>query len=260
MAARAGRRPGRRLERRRRSRSRASACPEPRASAPTTCWPSTSRPPRATPTSSSSRRARGTLSDPRTRARIDARAEEGRRRTARSPASRARSPPGGQLTKDGRIGVANADLQEEHERHQARRRWRRSRTRPSRRAARSCRSSTAAPAPRSCASTNSQGPSEFFGIIAAAIVLLITFGSLVAAGLPLIATLLALGTTLGVITLISHLVDTPDFATQLASLIGLGVGIDYSLFVVTRYRAEVRQRPRSRRRRSRWRSTRPGGR
>ncbi|HEX5900437.1 MAG TPA: MMPL family transporter, partial [Solirubrobacteraceae bacterium] len=88
--------------------------------------------------------------------------------------------------------------------------------------------------------TNSQGPSEFFGIIAAALVLLITFGSLVAAGLPLIATLLALGTTLGLITLISHLVDTPDFAAQLASLIGLGVGIDYSLFVVTRYRAEVR--------------------
>src|SRR4051794_21951541 len=87
---------------------------------------------------------------------------------------------------------------------------------------------------------NSQGPSEFFGIIAATIVLLITFGSAVAAGLPLIATLLALGTTLGVITLISHVVDTPDFATQLASLIGLGVGIDYSLFVVTRYRAEVR--------------------
>ena len=106
---------------------------------------------------------------------------------------------------------------------------------------------------------NSQGPSEFFGVIAAAIVLLITFGSLVAAGLPLIATLLALGTTLGVITLLSHVVDTPDFASQLASLIGLGVGIDYSLFVVTRYRAEVsngldRDRP------SRWRSTPRGGR
>ena len=88
--------------------------------------------------------------------------------------------------------------------------------------------------------SNSQGPSEGVGILAAAIVLLFTFGSLVAAGLPLLATLLALGTTLGVITLISHLVDTPDFASQLASLIGLGVGIDYSLFVVTRYRAEVR--------------------
>ena len=87
---------------------------------------------------------------------------------------------------------------------------------------------------------NSQGPSEFVGVLAAAIVLLFTFGSLVAAGLPLIATLLALGSTLGVITLISHLVDTPDFAAQLASLIGLGVGIDYALFVVTRFRAEVR--------------------
>ncbi len=87
---------------------------------------------------------------------------------------------------------------------------------------------------------NSQGPSEGFGVFAAAIVLLITFGSLVAAGLPLVATLLALGCSLGLITLISHLVDTPDFASQLASLIGLGVGIDYSLFVVTRYRAEVR--------------------
>lgn len=84
------------------------------------------------------------------------------------------------------------------------------------------------------------GPSEGVGVVAAAIVLLLTFGSLVAAGLPLIATLLALGSTLGVITLISHLVDTPDFATQLATLIGLGVGIDYALFVVTRFRAEVR--------------------
>jgi RND superfamily putative drug exporter len=87
---------------------------------------------------------------------------------------------------------------------------------------------------------NSAGPSEGIGVLAAAIVLFITFGSLVAMGLPLIATLLALGTTLGVITLLSHVVDTPDFASQLASLIGLGVGIDYALFVVTRYRAEVR--------------------
>src|SRR3954454_17941182 len=88
--------------------------------------------------------------------------------------------------------------------------------------------------------SNSAGPSEGVGILAAAIVLLFTFGSLVAAGLPLIATLLALGSTLGVITLLSHVVDTPDFAAQLATLIGLGVGIDYSLFVVTRFRAEVR--------------------
>ncbi|HEU4976613.1 MAG TPA: MMPL family transporter [Baekduia sp.] len=87
---------------------------------------------------------------------------------------------------------------------------------------------------------STQGPSEGVGILAAAVVLLITFGSAVAAGLPLLATMLALGSALGVITLISHLVDTPDFATQLASLIGIGVGIDYALFVVTRFRAEVR--------------------
>src|SRR3954469_18427276 len=88
--------------------------------------------------------------------------------------------------------------------------------------------------------TNEPGPSEGISVLAAAIVLLLTFGSAVAAGLPLIATMLALGSTLGVITLLSHVVDTPDFAAQLASLIGLGVGIDYALFVVTRYRAEVR--------------------
>jgi putative drug exporter of the RND superfamily len=87
--------------------------------------------------------------------------------------------------------------------------------------------------------SNSQDPSEALGIFAAAIVLLLTFGSAVAAGLPLVATLLALGCSLGFITLISHVVDTPDFATQLASLIGLGVGIDYALFVVTRFRSEV---------------------
>jgi RND superfamily putative drug exporter len=87
---------------------------------------------------------------------------------------------------------------------------------------------------------NSQGPSEFIGVLAAAIVLFLTFGSLVAMGLPLLATMLALGCSLGVIKLISHVVDTPDFATQLSTLIGLGVGIDYALFIVTRFRAEVR--------------------
>src|SRR4051794_28695727 len=87
---------------------------------------------------------------------------------------------------------------------------------------------------------NSQSPSEGLGVIAAAIVLLITFGSLVAAGLPLIATLLALGPAIGVITLLSHPVDTPDFPTQLAALVRVGVGIDYPLFVVDRFRAELR--------------------
>jgi putative drug exporter of the RND superfamily len=86
-----------------------------------------------------------------------------------------------------------------------------------------------------------QGSTEFIGLIAAAIVLMFTFGSLVAAGLPLIAALFGIGTGAGLITLISHLVDTPDFAQQLAMLIGLGVGIDYALLVVTRFRGEVRR-------------------
>ena len=147
--------------------------------------------------------------------------------------------PGGRLTKDGRIGVATVtytkstnDIKpttlEDVE------------TPRSPRAARTLQVEHGGPGAEVVRFSNSQGPSEFVGILAAAIVLLITFGSLVAAGLPLVATLLALGSALGVITLISHLVDTPDFATQLASLIGLGVGIDYSLFVVTRFRAEVR--------------------
>jgi RND superfamily putative drug exporter len=97
------------------------------------------------------------------------------------------------------------------------------------------------PGAESARFADQQGSSgTFVGIILAAIVLMITFGSLVAAGLPLLSALLALGSAIGLITFISHVVDTPDFASQLAELIGLGVGIDYALFVVTRFRAEVR--------------------
>jgi RND superfamily putative drug exporter len=67
---------------------------------------------------------------------------------------------------------------------------------------------------------------------------MITFGSLIAAGVPLLTAIFALGATLGLVPVISHLVDTPDFAGQLAALIGIGVGIDYALIVVSRYRAE----------------------
>src|SRR5258706_15591184 len=148
-------------------------------------------------------------------------------------------PPRGQVTKDGRIGVATINYTKST-----------NDIKPTtlenvEKAAFTARSASlqvehGGPGAEVVRFANSQGPSEFIGILAAAIVLLITFGSAVAAGLPLVATLLALGTTLGVITLLSHVVDTPDFAAQLASLIGLGVGIDYALFVVTRFRAEVR--------------------
>jgi putative drug exporter of the RND superfamily len=74
------------------------------------------------------------------------------------------------------------------------------------------------------------------GIGAAVAVLLISFGSLLAMGLPLGTALLGLGTGFGLIELFSRVISMPDFATELALMIGLGVGVDYALFIVTRYR------------------------
>ena len=66
--------------------------------------------------------------------------------------------------------------------------------------------------------------------------LLIAFGSFLAMGLPIVTALLGLGTGLGAIALASQVIDMPNFSAQLAAMIGLGVGIDYSLFIVTRFR------------------------
>ncbi len=79
------------------------------------------------------------------------------------------------------------------------------------------------------------------GLLAAVIVLLLTFGSLLAMGLPIVTALFGLGAGLGVIGLGSHLVDMVDFSSELALMIGLGVGIDYALFVVTRFRDAYRE-------------------
>ncbi|HEX4838770.1 MAG TPA: MMPL family transporter [Solirubrobacteraceae bacterium] len=80
------------------------------------------------------------------------------------------------------------------------------------------------------------GLTTAIGLLAAIVVLLVTFGSLVAMGLPIVTALFGLGTGLGLIGLFTHVVDTPDFSSQLAAMIGLGVGIDYALFIVTRFR------------------------
>jgi putative drug exporter of the RND superfamily len=80
------------------------------------------------------------------------------------------------------------------------------------------------------------GLSTAVGLLAAIVVLLLTFGSLTAMGLPIVTALLGLGTGLGVIALGTNVVDTADFSSQLAAMIGLGVGIDYALFIVTRFR------------------------
>jgi putative drug exporter of the RND superfamily len=74
------------------------------------------------------------------------------------------------------------------------------------------------------------------GLGAAIIVLLITFGSVVAMGLPILTALFALGVGISLITLGTHVFPTADFAPFLATMIGLGVGIDYALFILTRFR------------------------
>src|SRR3954469_23984606 len=83
------------------------------------------------------------------------------------------------------------------------------------------------------------GPSEFIGFIAAAFVLAIAFGSLWATLLPLFTAVLALGCGLTITSLLAHVIDIATFSPTLATLIGLGVGIDYSLFVVTRHRNAI---------------------
>jgi putative drug exporter of the RND superfamily len=80
------------------------------------------------------------------------------------------------------------------------------------------------------------GISTAVGLLAAIVILLLTFGSVVAMGLPIVTALFGLGTGLGVIALFTHVVDTPNFSSELAAMIGLGVGIDYALFILTRYR------------------------
>ena len=77
------------------------------------------------------------------------------------------------------------------------------------------------------------------GIIAAAIVLLLVFGSLLAAALPLITALVSLGTGIALVGLLSHALSVASFSSELSTLIGLGVGVDYALFIVTRYRQQV---------------------
>jgi RND superfamily putative drug exporter len=82
------------------------------------------------------------------------------------------------------------------------------------------------------------GP-ETVGLIAAAVVLLLAFGSLVAVGLPMAVALFGLGISSALITVLAGIAEVPDWATALAGLIGIGVGIDYALLVLTRFRAAV---------------------
>jgi RND superfamily putative drug exporter len=88
--------------------------------------------------------------------------------------------------------------------------------------------------------TPSSAPSsEVIGVVAALIVLLVVFGSALAAGLPIVVALVGIALAIPLIGIAARGVPTPDFTDQVAALIGIGVGIDYTLLVVTRYRAAL---------------------
>ncbi|MGW4728009.1 MMPL family transporter [Streptomyces shenzhenensis] len=87
--------------------------------------------------------------------------------------------------------------------------------------------------------TPETGSSEIIGIAIAAVVLVITFGSLLAAGLPLLTALIGVGIGVSTITALASALDLGSTTSILAMMIGLAVGIDYALFIVSRYRAEL---------------------
>jgi RND superfamily putative drug exporter len=81
--------------------------------------------------------------------------------------------------------------------------------------------------------------SEAIGILAAVVILLIAFGSILAMGLPILVALFGIGCGIALVQLYANFASVPDFTTQLAAMIGIGVGIDYALFIVTRYRQNL---------------------
>ncbi|MCX5198961.1 MMPL family transporter [Streptomyces sp. NBC_00249] len=83
------------------------------------------------------------------------------------------------------------------------------------------------------------GSGEVIGILIAAIVLIITFGSLIAAGLPLLTAIIGVGIGVSSITALANVLDLGNTTSTLAMMIGLAVGIDYALFIVSRYRVEL---------------------
>ena len=77
---------------------------------------------------------------------------------------------------------------------------------------------------------------EGTGFLAAMVILLLAFGSVLAMGLPLLTALFGIGSGISLVGLAVNLVDMPSFSDQAVLMIGIGVGIDYALFIVTRYR------------------------
>ncbi|MDP9189245.1 MAG: MMPL family transporter, partial [Actinomycetota bacterium] len=80
--------------------------------------------------------------------------------------------------------------------------------------------------------------SEAIGLTAAVIILLFAFGTVTAMAMPIVTAVLGLACALSIIRLLEHVLQVPAVASTLATMIGLGVGIDYALFMVSRYRSE----------------------
>ncbi|HEY3507669.1 MMPL family transporter [Kribbella sp. NPDC051137] len=89
------------------------------------------------------------------------------------------------------------------------------------------------------AADSSGGAAEGAGILAALVILVFLFGSLLAATLPLLTAVFAVGSTVGLLMLASHLFKVPEYTTPVMMLVGLGVGIDYALLIFSRYRHEL---------------------
>ncbi|WP_034243943.1 MMPL family transporter [Actinotalea fermentans] len=83
------------------------------------------------------------------------------------------------------------------------------------------------------------GAAEGVGILAALVILVFLFGSLVAAALPVLSAVLAVGASIAAAALVSHVTSVPSYAAPMMMLVGLGVGIDYALLIFTRYRGEL---------------------
>ena len=81
--------------------------------------------------------------------------------------------------------------------------------------------------------------SEGIGLLAAAVILLVVFGSAVAMGLPLLTALFGLGIAMALGEVLRRVVDVPDWAPDVVAMVGLGVGIDYALLIVTRFRSSL---------------------
>ncbi len=80
------------------------------------------------------------------------------------------------------------------------------------------------------------GAAEIVGIIAAIVILMISFGSVVAMGVPIISALMGVAAAIASVGLWAAVATTPDYTREVAVMIGLGVGIDYAVFIITRYR------------------------